>query len=133
MGYTTTSSNQFTQGEQVKQILTVDGDGNELTSVFATVQKVVNVSATAGQIQVSQIGVNGVAEARDFLVSSTLPLKGQTSTLSCNISKVYDIGDNSILVDPTDSGGENVAFELEGDSFLDFTENNPFGDPSDNF
>lgn len=135
LDYTTSANNQYTEGEQVKQILTVDANGDEVTSVFATVQKVVNVSNTAGQIQVSNIGVSGVAEFREFVVSSTLPLVGQTSNRSCNITKVYDIGDtgNSLLVDPTDSGGENITFELEGDSFLDFTENNPFGDPSDNY
>ena len=33
----------------------------------------------------------------------------------------------------TDGGAENVALELEADSFIDFTEANPFGDPSDTY
>ena len=28
---------------------------------------------------------------------------------------------------------QNVAFETLGDNFLDFTESNPFGDPSETF
>jgi len=87
----------------------------------------------AGRIQVSQIGVSGIAEARDFIASSTLTLKGDTSTNTVTITKVYDIGDNSAFVDPTDTQAENVAFEVAADGFLDFTESNPFGDPSDNY
>ena len=33
----------------------------------------------------------------------------------------------------TTGGAENVAFEVSADGFLDFTESNPFGDPSDNY
>ena len=41
--------------------------------------------------------------------------------------------DNSENVMPSDGGAENVAFEVSADSFLDFTESNPFGDPSENY
>ena len=71
--------------------------------------------------------------ARDFIVSSTLTLTGEKSLQTVAITKVYDIGDNSALVDPTSSNSENVAFEVTADGFLDFTESNPFGDPSDNY
>ncbi len=33
----------------------------------------------------------------------------------------------------TGGGSNNVEFELSGDSILDFTESNPFGDPSENY
>ena len=131
--YSTTGDNHLQQGERVTQNLTFDESNNPLTSVFGTIQVIDKVSNTAGRIQVSNIGVTGVAEARDFVVSSTLTLTGAESALSVPITKVYDIGDNSTFVDPTDSQGENVAFEIAADGFLDFTEANPFGDPSDTY
>ena len=131
--YSTTSDNHLQQGERVTQNLTFDSSDNPLTSVFGTIQVLDKISNTAGRIQVSNIGVTGVAEARDFVVSSTLTLTGAESALTVPITKVYDIGDNSAFVDPTDSQGENVAFEVAADGFLDFTEANPFGDPSDTY
>lgn len=132
--YSTTNSNHLTQGEKVTQNLTFDSASPPaaLTSVFGQVQKIEKISAISGRIQVSQIGVSGIAEARDFVASSTLTLTGTDSAKTVTITKVYDIGDNSIYVDPTDTQAENVAFEVESDGFLDFTESNPFGDPSDN-
>ena len=45
---------------------------------------------------------------------------------------VYDVSDNTQTF-TTDGAAENVAIELEADSFIDFTESNPFGDPSDTY
>ena len=83
----------------------------------------------------SGIGVTGIDEARDFIVSTSIPIVGAESTLSAYITKVYDIGDtgSASFIDPSDGGGENAEFELSADGFLDFTENNPFGDPSDTY
>ena len=133
--YSTTNNIHLQLGETVTQDLTFDNSAppQALTSVFGEVQKIEKLSAIAGRIQVSHVGVSGVAEARDFIVSSTLTLKGGTSNNVVAISKVYDIGDNSAFVDPTDTQAENVAFEVAADGFLDFTESNPFGDPSDNY
>jgi len=133
--YSTTNGDHLQMGERVTQNLTFDSSSPPvaLTSVFGTVQKIEKLSNIGGRIQVSQIGVSGVAEARDFAVSSTLTLTGAESAKTVTITKVYDIGDNSVFVDPTDRQGENVAFEVSADGFLDFTETNPFGDPSDNY
>ncbi len=133
LDYSTTGGNHLQQFERVTQNLTFDESNNPLTSVFGTVQTIDKLSDTGGRIQVSNIGVSGVAEARDFTVSSTLTLTGAESGKTVTITKVYDIGDNSTFVDPTDSQGANVTFEVEADGFLDFTETNPFGDPSDTY
>ena len=133
--YSTTNNNHLQKNEKVTQDLTFNNESPPvaLTSVFGEVQKLEKLSASAGRIQVSQIGVSGIDEARDFIVSSTLTLTGAESLQTVSITKVYDIGDNSALVDPTSSNSENVAFEVTADGFLDFTESNPFGDPSDNY
>tara|TARA_R100000231_G_scaffold23766_1_gene22245 strand:+ start:902 stop:1855 length:954 start_codon:yes stop_codon:yes gene_type:complete len=133
--YSTTNNIHLQLGEKVTQGLTFNNDNPPvaLTSVFGEVQSIDKISDIAGRIQVSQIGVSGIAEARDFVASSTLTLKGETSLSTVTITKVYDIGDNSAFVDPTERNAENVAFEVAADGFLDFTEANPFGDPSDNY
>jgi hypothetical protein len=133
--YSTTNNNHLQKNEKVTQDLTFNNESPPvaLTSVFGEVQKLEKLSASAGRIQVSQIGVSGIDEARDFIVSSTLTLTGEESLQTVAITKIYDIGDNSALVDPTSSNSENVAFEVTADGFLDFTESNPFGDPSDNY
>ena len=127
--YSTSSNNHFTQGETISQIVSSG------ITVTGEVQTVEHLSTTGGRIGVSGIGVTGVAEARDFIVSSSIALIGAESSLSAYITKVYDIGDtsNATFIDPADGGGENSEFELNADSFLDFTESNPFGDPSDTY
>ena len=125
--YSTTGGAHYQIGELVSQTVSSG------IVVAGEVQTIVKTSDIAGSMTVSNIGVTGIAEARDFIVSSTAPLVGSISTTSCTITKIYDIGDNSENVMPSDGGAENVAFEVSADSFLDFTENNPFGDPSENY
>ena len=127
--YSTSSNNHFTQGESISQVVS---SGITVTGEVQTIDKLSN---TGGRIGVSNIGVTGIAEARDFIVSASIPIVGAESTLSAYITKVYDIGDTSSasFIDPADGGGENSEFELSADGFLDFTENNPFGDPSDTY
>jgi hypothetical protein len=127
INYTTSSNAHYTVGETVSQVVSSG------ITVFGEVQTVTKTSATAGSITVSNIGVTGTTTATDFLVSSSIALVGGTSTTSCYITKIYDIGDNSENVMPSDGGAENVAFEVAADGFIDFTENNPFGDPSDTY
>jgi hypothetical protein len=127
--YSTASNAHFSQGETISQVVATG------ITVSGEVQTVEHLSAIAGRITVSNIGVAGIAEARDFIVSTTIPIVGATSTTSGHITKVYDIGDtsSSAFIHPADGGAENVDFELSADSFLDFTESNPFGDPSDTY
>ena len=127
INYTTSSNAHYTVGETVSQVVSSG------ITVFGEVQTVTKTSATAGSITVSNIGVTGTTTATDFLVSPSIALVGGTSTTSSYIIKIYDIGDNSENVMPSDGGAENVAFEVAADGFIDFTENNPFGDPSDTY
>jgi hypothetical protein len=127
LDYTTSSNAHYTVGETVTQVVSTG------ITVKAEVQTVTKTSATAGTITVSNIGVTGTTTATDFLVSPSIALVGATSSTSTFINKLYDIGDNSVNVFPSDGGAENIAFEVAADGFIDFTENNPFGDPSDNY
>ena len=121
----------------VGEILTQQLSSSPTIKVFGEVQTLDILSSTTGRIGVSNIGVSGIAEARDFIASSTLTASAAQENGEAahvvTITKVYDIGDNSSFVDPTDENADNVSFEVDADGFLDFTENNPFGDPSDNY
>ena len=129
LDYTTSGNAHFSQGETISQVVATG------ITVSAEVQTVDHVSAIAGRIGVSNISVTGIAEARDFIVSTTIPIVGADSTVSAHITKVYGIGDTGFgaFVDPSGGGSDNLDFELSGDSILDFTESNPFGDPSETY
>ena len=114
-------------GELVSQVVSSG------VTVTGEVQTVTKSSNEYGSITVSHISVSGSTTATDFLVSTTATLTGNTSSVGGKITKIYDIGDNSENVMPSDDAAENVAFEISADGFLDFTESNPFGDPSENY
>ena len=120
-----TGGNHFVNGEIVTQVITTD----PAVSVYGTIQTLSKTSNTIATISVSNIGVTGSTEAKDFIISPTLGLTGSISTNTCFITAVDDVADNTTF--PSDGGASNNAFELEADGFLDFTENNPFGDPSE--
>lgn len=125
---TVTNGDHFVIGETVTQDL---GDSVE---VYGEVQTVTKTSDTVATISVSNIGVNNSDTAKDFIVSGTAGLVGSESGNTCYITKIYDIGDNDKNnVFPSDSASQNTDFEFEADSILDFSETNPFGDPSENY
>lgn len=56
---------------------------------------------------------------------------GQTSGNSWNIRRIYDISDTDVdYTFPQNEQAQNRDFEVNADSIIDFSENNPFGDPS---
>ena len=124
---TISGGNHFEVGETVSQTVSTG------IVVSGEVQQRTKLSDTAGVYGISNIGVTGsVGIAKDFIVSSTAVLTGGTNSYTGTITKVYDVSDNTNTF-TTDGGAENVAFELEADSFMDFTESNPFGDASDTY
>ena len=56
---------------------------------------------------------------------------GQTSKSSWMVNRVYDIDDTDVdFTFPQNPQAQNREFEVNADSIIDFSENNPFGDPS---
>ena len=133
MDITVTGGNHFEHSEIVTQELVPASGGTAAIKIFGEVQTITKTSDVAATISVSNIGVSGSETYRQFIASASKPLIGGTSTNSCVITKVYDIGDNSENVMPQDGAAQNVAFETLGDNFIDFTESNPFGDPSETY
>jgi hypothetical protein len=131
---TDTGANHFILGETVTQtIVEANGDVPAI-EIYGEVQTVTKTSDTVASISVSNIGVKNSEIARDFSVSLTKPLVGSTTGNICYITKVYNVADNDPNnVFASDSLAKNTAFEFEGDSILDFSESNPFGDPSETY
>ena len=133
---TVTGANHFTQGEIVTQTLSAG------ITVFGTVQTITKTSDTAATISVSNIGTKDTTNAatatdaaREFVVSATGSannLVGSESANTCVITNVYTLADDDTNnTFASDSQAKNVQFEIEGDNFIDFSESNPFGDPSE--
>jgi len=127
MDITLTGGNHFTLGERVTQVISTD----PAVSVYGEIQTLTKTSDIAASISVSNIGVTGSTDAKDFFVSPTVGLTGAESGHTCFISDIKNVADAEAF--PSDSQAENYAFEIEADGFLDFTETNPFGDASETY
>ena len=128
-----TANAHFTKGEIVSQTLVAAvEDVSDAIIVSGTVSSVEKLSTTAAIITVINVGVTGSSgEMREFTVSPTLGLVGAESANTCFINDVADVADSTSFA--LDGQSQNYAFELEADGFLDFTESNPFGDPSETY
>jgi hypothetical protein len=122
-----TGGEHFKLGETVTQVISTD----PAISVYGEIQTITKTSNVLGTISVSNIGVIGSTDAKDFIVSETLGLVGSESTNTCYITDINDVADAEAF--PSDDQAENYAFEVEADGFLDFTETNPFGDASETY
>ena len=133
MNVTVTGGNHFTQGEIVRQeLVAADGDTAAIV-VFGEVQTITKNSDVGADISISNIGVTGIDEARDFQVSNTLGLVGDDSGNTCYINSISGITSETANPFVSDGGATNYNFEIEADNFIDFTESNPFGDPSETY
>lgn len=119
-------------GETIKQysVLPTFQDPNGVY-VYGIVQTVDKTTDTTARITVSNIGVSGTDKAREFFVSETNAVEGDRTDTQFKVSKVYGVADSESF--SSDKPAKNYEFEIEADNILDFTESNPFGDPSENF
>lgn len=118
-----TQGQDYIKGETVSQVIASG------ITVYGEVRTVDQVSDVVNRITVSNIGVTGTTDAKDFAVSPTVPLIGSENNYSGYISSIATVEDNDFM--PTDGQAQNTAFEIDADAYLDFTELNPFGDPSE--
>ena len=115
------------------------GSTSKLTSsylspvkVFGEVQQRTKSSDILSKIWVSNIGSSGTTLVKDFSVGGTIT--GTTSTYTGTIAVIYsDLTDTTGQSWSTDETAQNIDFELDADGFIDFSESNPFGDPSETY
>ena len=136
-----TSNNHFTKGEKVSQTLVAASSdysvgppvvGTPPVIVSGEVSSVDKITSIAADITVINVGVTGSSgEMREFLVSNSIGLIGAESNNTCFITNVHGIEEVGSFA--LDNNAQNYEFEIEADGFLDFTETNPFGDPSETY
>ena len=127
---TISGGTHFEVGEIVRQ--TVDSSVTPNVIVFGEVQQRTKSSDILSKIWVSNIGTTGSTDAKSFTQGGTIT--GDTSAYTGTIAKVYsDVAYVTGNSWSTDEQAQNVEFEIDADGFIDFSEANPFGDPSETY
>lgn len=115
----------FIIGEQLYQSLT---DG---VTVSAEVVNVVKITDEQIRISVSNIKTSD-GKYHEFINDATI--RGATSGANYQLTEVYGISNPYIdQTFPESPQAQNRDFEIQADSIIDFSEQNPFGDPSDTY
>jgi len=132
MDITITGGNHFEVGETIEQVLVAADGDTPAVKVFGEVQQRTKSSDISSKIFVSNIGASGTTTAKDFAVGGTIT--GLTSGYTGTIATIYsDLTDTTGQAWATDEAAQNIDFELDADVFIDFSESNPFGDPSETY
>ena len=132
MDITITGGNHFEVGETIEQVLVAAVGETPAVKVFGEVQQRTKTSDIISKIFVSNIGASGTTTAKDFTVGGTIT--GLTSGYTGTIATIYsDLTDTTGQAWATDEAAQNIDFELDADGFIDFSESNPFGDPSETY
>ena len=132
MAFSVDGSNgtQFQIGERAYQILT-DNSADPLTddvTISGEVTKYEPITSTNYRIFLADIRTSDSAYHTFVLNDSTRPLIGTDSGAQWNIAEIFNFDSSTNYV--SDETEQNTQFENQGDSFLDFTEQNPFGEPT---
>jgi len=129
---TIAGGNHFTVGEIVEQTLTAAVGDTPAVKVFGEVQQRQKPSDILSKLWISNIGTTGSTDPKTFTVGGTLT--GLTSGYTGTIATVYsDVTNESGTSWAADEEAQNVDFEITADGFIDFSESNPFGDPSETY
>ena len=132
MDITITGGNHFTVGEIVEQIITPASGGTPAVRVFGEVQQRTKSSDILSKIWVSNIGSDGTTETKTFTTGATIT--GKESGFTGTIATIYsDVTNQTGTSWAADEEAQNVDFEITADGFIDFSESNPFGDPSETY
>ncbi len=129
---TISGGNHFEVGEIVKQIITPAVGETPAVEVFGEVQQRQKPSNILSKLWISNIGTTGSTDIKTFTVGGTLT--GVTSGYTGTIATVYsDLTNQSGTSWAADEESQNIDFEITADGFIDFSESNPFGDPSETY
>ena len=109
----------FQPGETVKQDTGLLDNLNQNIYVSGEVQSFDGTDL----ILINEIGTDGTA--RKFTINNAYPLVGATSTASWTIATIRDA-----MEFKGDSYAQNLEIETFADNIIDFTEQNPFGEPT---
>lgn len=116
--------NHFEIGEKVEQEI------DNTVVLSAEVTNIEYVNETQRRLSVSNI-IPSDNNYHEFVQNGLI--YGQNSGAQWRVVEVYGISDGSATLFPNNPQAQNAEFETTGNNIIDFSESNPFGDPSDLF
>lgn len=128
----TTNEYYFEIGETVEQTLVAAVGATPAVKVFGEVAQASKTGVNTQTIWVSNVGASGTTEYKQFTQGGTIT--GLTNSYTATITSIIsDLTDTTGQAWKSDGGAENIAIETFADGFIDFSESNPFGDPSETY
>ena len=131
MDITLASNNSYLiVGERAEQTLSSD----PLIKISGEIVQRIKSSPSGMRLFLDQIQVTGTTEYREFSSASGNAITGLSSGLGGTITTIFnDQTDTTGTAWANDELAQNIDFETVADGFLDFSEVNPFGDPSETY
>ncbi len=120
---------QFKAEEDVRQLVGYAEDGTAVY-VYGNIGEVDYISAISANITINQIRSTSDS-VRYFIPSGSNPLRRLEGLTSGAIWGIASVEDSRTL--PNDPDADNKGFETEGNTILDFSETNPFGEPGGSY
>jgi len=130
-------SDGFELGTEVFQFIQEESSDQELIVVHGEVANFVETQeADSGQEREADLSLVGVSstdgELRSFDPSlGNIFLVDDEIDTGWSVLKVYDLNDveDKYISDDADEFADNTQYEIDADQILDFSQENPFGDP----
>jgi len=130
-------SDGFEPGTEVFQFIQEESSDQELIVVHGEVADFVETQeADSGQESEADLSLVGVSstdgELRSFDPSlGNIFLVDDENDTGWSVLKVYDLNDieDKYISDDGDEFADNTQYEIDADQILDFSQENPFGDP----
>ena len=120
---------QFQAEEDVRQLVGYAEDNSPIY-VYGNIGEVDYISSISANIIINQIHSTSDA-VRYFVPSGSNALRRLEGLTSGAIWGIASVQDSKVL--PNDPDADNFTIETEGDSILDFSETNPFGEPGGSY
>ena len=93
--------------------------------------EVTNLGVTADGTKLIYLSNITTSDGQYHEFQENVRVAGQTSLITYTLYKLYDLDDQNVnYMFPNTIEAQNWEFEVNADSIIDFSENNPFGDPS---
>ena len=125
-----TASNYLFDNERVQQVLDTSTDPDIIVS--GEIVQRVKSSTTTMRLFLDQIQVTGTTDYKEFTQGGNIT--GISSQAGAIITTLLDTATDTTGTSWADDElAQNVDFETVADGFLDFSEVNPFGDPSETY
>ena len=121
-------------GTRLYQAIDRDVNGDVTKWISGKITELDYISGTATEMQLTDFEIND-STISNFYISTVSDLTTylvdnfDAPTLSASIYEIYDLDDNVNETFANDPDAQNWTFEQEANDIIDFSENNPFGEP----